>query len=397
MSKTCEICGQAARSVIDNSSRVCAACSMFYRRNFKNWTTLKCSNNENCDLTRVKNNRRLCPKCRMLKSRMIGLRMAGKSLIIQRNGLPVDDLPEEEEQQQSSIPPNYIPQHKTSTAESIETCWQVNKNLELLTKAVKVFKNFAERQLFLSSIHQDRQLSMDEDVEPMQITLDQYPWLENRVLMLACEIINDILKDFNGVNHDDKVKAFKQVAFHACLVFKFYLTMQTFPNLGDNRLCLYPAYYIDSKDQRHFLRALDEEKFQTASKIIGPFFQRIFDCAERARRFRPTPVECAALFMLAIYDKLERLKILPDEAIKAYDQLCSELGQHILSETKMNAFVRLPRLMTCLYDAYMVNEIYEDSYSLIGVLFPDLRDLFCTQKPELSSLFVDAVVQNTTV
>lgn len=77
--------------------------------------------------------------------------------------------------------------------------------------------------------------------------------------MTACEIIGEILKDFSAtITIDDKVKAFKSVVFHACLVFKFCLTMQYFPTIGDTRLALYPGYYIRYDDQRHFLRALDE-------------------------------------------------------------------------------------------------------------------------------------------
>jgi hypothetical protein len=139
---------------------------------------------------------------------MIGLRMAGKSLIIQRNGLPVDDIPEEDpvSTPSSSIQSSSVPSNQLSISDNVDTCWQVNSKLEMLANSVAIFKRFAERQLFLSSIHQDRQLTLDvKDVEPMQVTLDQYPWLENRVLMLACEVIGDVLKDFSGVSVDDKV------------------------------------------------------------------------------------------------------------------------------------------------------------------------------------------------
>lgn len=47
----------------------------------------------------------------------------------------------------------------------------------------------------------------------------------------------------------------------------------------------------------------------------------------------------------------------------------------------------------------MVNENYEDSYSLMGVMFPELRDNFCNQKPNLPDSFIGVVAsaaQNTT-
>jgi hypothetical protein len=34
--------------------------------------------------------------------------------------------------------------------------------------------------------------------------------------------------------------------------------MQSFPNPGDVRLAMYPAYYINSNNPRQFLSALDE-------------------------------------------------------------------------------------------------------------------------------------------
>lgn len=46
------------------------------------------------------------------------------------------------------------------------------------------------------------------------------------------------------------------------------------------------------------------------------------------------------------------MKLLPNEAIKLFDRLTDELGQHI-TEMNLNPHVRLSRLMTCLYDAYV--------------------------------------------
>jgi hypothetical protein len=43
----------------------------------------------------------------------------------------------------------------------------------------------------------------------------------------------------------------------------------------------------------------------------------------------------------------------------------------------------------------MISEFYEDSYSLMGVMFPELREIFCEQKPNLPDNFVVASVQGT--
>lgn len=47
------------------------------------------------------------------------------------------------------------------------------------------------------------------------------------------------------------------------------------------------------------------------------------------------------------------MKILPNESVKFYDRLVNELGQYI-NEKNSDPYVRLSRLMTCLYDAYVI-------------------------------------------
>lgn len=44
----------------------------------------------------------------------------------------------------------------------------------------------------------------------------------------------------------------------------------------------------------------------------------------------------------------------------------------------------------------MITDFYEDTYSLMGVMFPELQNIFVSQKPNLSNNFVVASVQNMT-
>lgn len=73
----------------------------------------------------------------MVKSRNLGLRMAGKSLIIQRNGLPVDDILDDVESSTTSLPHDI-----QSASYNLDTCWKVDPELKYLTKAVDIFKRF---------------------------------------------------------------------------------------------------------------------------------------------------------------------------------------------------------------------------------------------------------------
>jgi hypothetical protein len=41
-----------------------------------------------------------------------------------------------------------------------------------------------------------------------------------------------------------------------------------------------------------------------------------------------------------------------NQAVRLYDNLSSELGQHI-SEMNLDPYVRIARLINCLYDAYV--------------------------------------------
>lgn len=79
----------------------------------------------------------------MLKCREIGLRMAGKSLIIQRNGLPVDDIVDELIEETLPLVSSTSSVASTSNLPSNitgDSCWQVNSKLEMLNKAVEIFK-----------------------------------------------------------------------------------------------------------------------------------------------------------------------------------------------------------------------------------------------------------------
>ncbi|KAI6214262.1 hypothetical protein M3Y94_00246700 [Aphelenchoides besseyi] len=87
--RPCTICGTPTQS-IGYKAFVCGACSIFYRRNYRNHKHIRCRKEGKCDLTA--GNRTTCRSCRMKACRTLGLRMVGSSLVIQSNGYPEDDI-----------------------------------------------------------------------------------------------------------------------------------------------------------------------------------------------------------------------------------------------------------------------------------------------------------------
>lgn len=112
--KPCQICYTPTQS-IGYKAFVCGACSIFYRRNYRNQERLLCKQRGDCNLKlgRYLNlnclallpegNRNACRACRMKMCRTLGLRMAGNSLVIQCNGFPRDDIDEETVRQNGVI------------------------------------------------------------------------------------------------------------------------------------------------------------------------------------------------------------------------------------------------------------------------------------------------------
>ncbi|CAD5227265.1 unnamed protein product [Bursaphelenchus xylophilus] len=97
MKEPCKICGTETKSIC-YKLYVCGACTMFYRRNFRFWGKLSCRMNGNCNLLAgASNDRRTCRACRLKACRDLGLRMIGKSLVVQQDGLPENDILEPDE------------------------------------------------------------------------------------------------------------------------------------------------------------------------------------------------------------------------------------------------------------------------------------------------------------
>ncbi|KAI6179180.1 hypothetical protein M3Y98_00582600 [Aphelenchoides besseyi] len=387
MNKTCQICGQTARSIIDNTLPICSACSMFIRRNFEKADLLECKSNESCNLQindplSKSQQRRLCPSCRMKKSVELGLKMVDGSLIVQHKN-----------EKGTSKERPVLPTVSTIHISIANDGWRVNNSLKLLTRSVEFFKRFIEKQLFFSSVHQNAELLPCSVNTPRLLYFDEYALIESRVLMFACETIAEILSDFQNITTEDKKKSSLGHCTSSIVVVE---TLFYFPTVGDPRLALFPAYYIDLSNFRPYFRALNDEQYENLQKCIEPFYQRIFRCAERCRRTRPTSVECAALFLLSIYDKLERLQIAELEATTFQEQLCRELGQHIREQSgsELDAYARLPRLMNCLYAGHEVGENYEDTYSIIGIMLPELRNTDWLEKPKVPESYIEIAKLN---
>ncbi|KAI6177918.1 Nuclear hormone receptor FTZ-F1 beta-like [Aphelenchoides fujianensis] len=356
--KKCEVCGQTARSIVDSAIAICSACTMFVKRNWENRPQLECKSNGDCDLRTSSpvgksQQRRLCPACRMAQCLQLGLRMKGGSLVVQPMGGESSELPSSSASTSSAAqavsPPVDSPSSELPEADG----WRVDGELGLLAKLLQMSA-------------------------PRPLYFDEYAWIESRVLVFACETISEILSQFENITEDDQKKVLLDVAFHASLASKLYFVMKHFPEQGDSRLALFPGYFIDLTNSRPYFRALNDEQYKTTYKFLEPFHRQIFTCAERARRMRPTPVECAALFSLSVYDKLERLKIAAGEAVGFQERLCMELGRHLKQQlgSEVAVYARLCRLITYLNDSFIIATSYDDIFSILGLMLPEVKAEF---------------------
>ncbi|KAI6234043.1 hypothetical protein M3Y99_00837700 [Aphelenchoides fujianensis] len=396
--KKCEVCGQTARSIVDSAIAICSACTMFVRRNWENRSHLECKSSNDCDLRSASpigksQQRRLCPACRMAQCLQLGLRMKGGSLVVQPMGGELSELPSSTASTSSATQAVSAPIESPSSGLPETDGWRVDGELGLLASAVHHFKHFLHKQLFVASVHQDQEL-LPEMSAPRPLYFDEYAWIESRVLVFACETIGEILSQFQNITEDDQVdrllsigfahsdwlqkKVLLDVAFHASLASKLYFVMKHFPEQGDSRLALFPGYFIDLTNSRPYFRALNDEQYKTTYKFLAPFHDQIFLCAERARRMRPTPVECAALFSLSVYDKLERLKIAAGEAVGFQEKLCMELGRHLKQQlgSEVGVYARLCRLITYLNDSFIIATSYDDIFSILGLMLPEVKAEF---------------------
>ncbi|KAI6175254.1 hypothetical protein M3Y99_01978600 [Aphelenchoides fujianensis] len=377
--KKCEVCGQTARSIVDSAIAICSACTI----NWENRPQLECKSSGDCDLRSSSpvgksQQRRLCPACRMAQCLQLGLRMKGGSLVVQQAGGEATDLPSSSASTSSAALAVSTPVESPSSGLPEADGWRVDGELGLLASAVHKFKHFLDKQVFLASVHQNEELLPAGMSAPRPLYFDEYAWIESRVLVFACETIGEILSQFQNITEEDQKKVLLDVAFHASLASKLYFVMKHFPEQGDSRLALFPGYFIDLTDSRPYFRALNDEQYKTTWRYLQPFHAQIFTCAERARRMRPTPIECAALFSLSVYDKLERLKIAAGEAVGFQEKLCMELGRHLKQQlgSEVAVYGRISRLITYLNDSFIIATSYDDLFSVLGLMLPEVRAEF---------------------
>lgn len=258
-------------------------------RNFRSFPKATCRYTEqgNCDLTNGP--RRFCLYCRLLVCRRLGLRMWGKNLVVQTNGMPYDDIPEElmeghdDDMKTSSSStcssqdylnspassstsgyssgssiicdyPQYDPHLYFLSSESIE--------LPTLRMVTKAFRQLDDQQKFLSAMQRGVEvLDYVSNVNDL-IYMDriQYRQLEYKFVRIACVTLNNLCNEINvNMEENAKISIFKSMSTAFSLMHKIQNSLRQFPELNCAWFSPYAGYYIDFTDLDAYLADVSNE------------------------------------------------------------------------------------------------------------------------------------------
>ncbi|CAD5219922.1 unnamed protein product [Bursaphelenchus okinawaensis] len=392
MKKPCQICGTETKSVC-YKLYICAACTMFYRRNYRLQKDLKCRLMNSCDLKT--SDRRICRACRLRECRALGLRMVGKSLVVQQNGIPEDDMPDEDvgslpescivsasssspvSATVSRIPdPMMCSTPSTSTApqmishdqlnelnnlnnvrvqlvlamnntefeenkEGIRNCnvnnmlsvYTLNNPDSIILKAIRLYTRFEERHKQYASLQQLNNTSGSS----VHVRSMSYKTIESNVMTFACYYAIELLEDFHGLSSTEKFSVIKTIQSVMIFMHKFVATARLFPTSGDTRISIIDGYHLDMKQYAYFLSDLETEmtpsqlieQYNRCRVIVEPFFESIYHSAESFRLLMPDPIECAVLFCTCVLEKMEHLQIGAEQSRNLRNNLFAELSVYL--------------------------------------------------------------------
>ncbi|CAD5227264.1 unnamed protein product [Bursaphelenchus xylophilus] len=430
MKKPCQICGTETKSVC-YKLYICAACTMFYRRNYRLQKELKCRLMNACDLKT--SDRRICRACRLKECRALGLRMVGKSLVVQQNGIPEDDMPDEDAgtlpegcivsaNSPASSTPSRFPEavvcstpstsiaqthlmdtqhinalnnmrvqlalalngnltdnkdniHITGTKNEIPHLFSLNPTSTIM-KAIRLYTQFEERHKRFASLHR---LNVPPDVSVTVRCLSYQP-IESQIMTFSGYYAIELLEEFGGLSSAEKFSILKGVQSTMIFMHKMFLTCDQYPNLGDSRFAVANGHHFDLKQYAYFLSELEssmtpEELIQQYNRcrvIVEPFFDAIFQACESVRLVMPDPIECAVLLCSCVLEKMEQLRIGAEQSRQFRDALFAEVSVYLGQKYSVQELgTRIMRLTATLFEVKVIAEKYDDMYSLLGVFVAD--------------------------
>ncbi|CAD5220534.1 unnamed protein product [Bursaphelenchus okinawaensis] len=456
----CQICGTVTQS-IGYKAFVCGACSIFYRRNFRNKDRIFCRKNGNCDLQ--VGNRNGCRGCRMKMCRSLGLRMVGNSLVIQCNGYPKDDIEDDshlsivkagddlpttstahtgiyedgkayEEPETShrmfshlSNSSTYSPPSVNSSTDlntapnSVQPTFNLGSGLQMFTameneliddffvdavvglkpacdpqysssavgidpnvspilaKAVQVFQRFEDRQCCLSSICKGSEVKMDSDY--VYINMPLYSIMENRTLRLVCRVITELMANIPRFGVPERAQILKSTLLEISSTYKLCLTSRFFPEFTDKHMAIFPGFYCRTDEFVGFMK----KDYNRTKHVLKPLWEVGSTVINRFRYVKPNFTEMSMLSAALVWENIERLNLINDEAANARDTLYLEFHRHLVkTHGEAHGPIRNARLMSLMYDIKSYCATYEESFSLMGVFLPVDRDCFWMSKPQIS-------------
>ncbi|CAD5220530.1 unnamed protein product [Bursaphelenchus okinawaensis] len=329
----CAVCGRLTRAYF-YKLYVCCACTMFYRRNFRSYPRAQCRfRDESCNLK--SGPRRFCLRCRLSACRSLGLRMWGKNLVVQANGMPVDDIPEEKlevvpldseldvnvEQTQficspaSSSSSGCSSSGYSSASSSIfdepsvvdEYLQFLNyKAVELptLKKMTNLFRQFDDQQKFISSYQQKSEIFDYTVTDLMYMDHVQFKELEPKILKLSANLITGFLSQFSTTQHTT-VQIVKEVMYEMSFYHKIIQTIRQYP-VKSSELSLFSGYYSDLTDlENYFVDVVDTPYYHHVCNTLHLFINNLYCLVDEARKMQLHPVEISYLLGQTIFGYLE--------------------------------------------------------------------------------------------
>ncbi|KAI6207046.1 hypothetical protein M3Y94_00985000 [Aphelenchoides besseyi] len=407
--KPCAVCTAPARYVY-YSAYVCKACTVFYRRTYKLLNTLKCRRINECVIGAEQRNQ--CRACRLKKCREVGLRMAGKNLVVQSNGYPVDDCDDpldsmsgtsllDQHQSSDSSPidgsdhsssstflPNLADQPTSSTAANNSTSALAIPELSSqdtdalnkyphLKEVILAFRQLEQKQRFLSAMHQERDL-LGNETEPLTVTL--LSLMENATLRLACIFMADILAKCD-LSVEQRMTILKALPVEISMAHKIGLASRVYPNQGDTRNCIFIGLFVDHTRLELFV----DDKAMLQTELVRPMFTLAYQTTEKARKLQLDFVECAMLLGIVLFEALDRHAIVTNAVSIYRENLYNEFNSYLIDKHKsfLTAASRMMRLTALIYEVKTLSVTQEDCYTILNIFLPENRQAFWQIKPSV--------------
>ncbi|CAD5228639.1 unnamed protein product [Bursaphelenchus xylophilus] len=247
-----------------------------------------------------------------------------------------------------------------------------------LAKTVQVFQRFEDRQCCLSSICKGSEVKMDS--EYVYINMPLYSIMENRTLRLICRVITELMSDIPRFAVPERAQILKTTLLEVSSAYKLALTNRYFPEFSDNHMALFPGFYCRTDEFVGFMK----KDYNRTKHVLQPLWEVGSNVIRRFRYVMPNFVEMSMFCASILWDNIERLNLMNEEAAKAREALFLEFSQHLNEIHGTKGAVRVTRVMSLMYDLKSYCATYEEAFSLMGVFLPPDRDCFWCSKPQMS-------------